>query len=144
MERPNPSGHERPKLLLVEDREELRELFSSTLAREYEVLPAACLNDAKALIALHGTSFQMLLTDFDLASKEGDGLDVVLSFRVSCPEMPILLLTGSDPALPRIQEIMSLPNTYLIEKNTLARTRLLDAVATIMRSTSPITFKTVS
>jgi DNA-binding NtrC family response regulator len=79
------------KVLLVEDKEGLREVLRKTLEGEgYSVEP--CSSGSDALKKLERESFLLVLTDLRLPG--ADGLTVLRSAREKDPELPVILMTA--------------------------------------------------
>lgn len=110
----------REKILLVEDDIQLGDTLSAALARAgFVVTRWSGAADALREIP-HQEGFAVLVTDFSLGNPEKenalDGLDVARCFRRWNQESPMIMITGSDPAHPRIREFAALPGAALVEK----------------------------
>lgn len=101
-------------ILIVEDESMLREALWNHFKTHFEVITAAT-GEAAIEKVTSEVTIDLLITDFDLRGKL-DGLDVARAVRAKYPKVPILLLTGSDPELPRVKELLSLSKTVLFGK----------------------------
>lgn len=101
-------------ILIVEDDESLRKTLAHHFDADLEVIAVGTGKEAiQAIGSL--TRIDLLLTDFDLRG-QFDGLDVARAMKARDPEAPILLVTGSGATLPRVRELLSIPNTVLLAK----------------------------
>jgi CheY-like chemotaxis protein len=90
-----PAGSE--AILLVEDDEVLRVLFSAVLGQcGYEVSIAA--NGREALAAVHGRAGRFALVVSDVTMPGMSGLDLARRLRAEGVAVPILLLSGHREA----------------------------------------------
>ena len=103
-----------PTLLIVEDDKSLRNTLVHYFDADFEVIAVGTGEEAIHAIGSL-TKINLLLTDFDLRG-DLDGLDVACAMKARDPETPILLVTGSGVTLPRVQELLSTPNTVMLEK----------------------------
>ncbi|MCD6333998.1 MAG: response regulator [Candidatus Latescibacteria bacterium] len=82
----------RPKILVVDDEEAIRDVFSEVLMRagEYEV---ECAWDGYEAVqkAARG-NFELIL--MDIAMPGMDGLNTIKTMEIVCPGTPILVLSG--------------------------------------------------
>jgi DNA-binding NtrC family response regulator len=79
------------RILLVEDRAELRQMLLEALFRMgYEAVPAASLTEAES--ALSTRRFSAVLTDLKLPA--GSGMDVLHAVQQSDPATPVILMTA--------------------------------------------------
>ena len=79
------------RILLVEDKAELREMLQTALTRMgYEVSPAAGVGEALALLRQH--RFAAALTDLKLPA--GSGMDVLRAALEADPAMPVVIMTA--------------------------------------------------
>ena len=84
-------GYARPRLLIVDDEENVLQIFSDLFSdREYEVETAT--SGEVALQRLEGGRFDLLLTDINLPGV--DGLEVVANAKRIDPEIVVLVITG--------------------------------------------------
>ena len=117
MERQNSSPGKNLNLLLVDDSDPLRQALEQWLSHTFHV--KAFSNGAAAIKYLkEGTPVDILLTDFDLRSVDTiDGLNVAEAVRTVYPECPVILMTGSSrEKFPRIDLLLAMPDTLLVDK----------------------------
>lgn len=104
------------RVLLVDDASEIRQALQQTLKNDFEVTSIATVPEALEVIA-SDVDLDILVTDFDLKSADRrDGLDIAQAMRAKHPGVPILMITGNDPGHPRIQELVAMPNTRILQK----------------------------
>lgn len=85
-------SRERPRVLLVEDDENLRGAYRTLLeARGLSVLGAGSVGAALELL-----EEEPHLAVADLGLPDGDGTAVLDRLRRTAPELPVLVLTGTD------------------------------------------------
>src|SRR5262245_8720698 len=85
------SGLERPRVLVVDDEEPVRDLIAKTLTMaDYEV-NTAC-DGQSAIDAIKGTDYDLLITDLRMPGM--DGLTVIRQARRMSPSLPIVIITG--------------------------------------------------
>jgi len=81
------------RILVVEDEKDIRNLLCISLERMgFMAFPAATLTDAKKLIS--SETFDMGLTDVRLP--DGNGIDLIKSFKKAFPDAPIAVMTAYD------------------------------------------------
>lgn len=104
----------KPTILLVEDDAILRETLTLYLKVNSNVIPA---ESGEVAIEKVGNSqhIDIVLTDFNLRNRM-DGLNVLQATRKLFPKVPVLLMTGSNPSLPRVQELLTHEHTVFLEK----------------------------
>ena len=79
------------RILLVEDKEGLRDVLRRTLEQEgYSVLP--CSDGKQALSKLQRERFFLVLSDLKLPG--ADGLEVLRAARRAEPTLPVILMTA--------------------------------------------------
>lgn len=90
---------QRPKVLVVEDDDDSREVMRLLLSDQYEVVEAASGAEVRQQIAAHGDSIGIVLMDLSLKGSE-DGLQITadLRRRAAFREVPIIATTAH--ALP--------------------------------------------
>jgi DNA-binding response OmpR family regulator len=89
------------RILLVDDNNDTRDVFKEGLeAHGFEVVPAACVNQALKLISTE--NFDVLLSDLHMPDA-GDGFTVVSAMRHTQPNAVTLVLSG----YPALQEAMT-------------------------------------
>jgi two-component system response regulator PilR (NtrC family) len=84
-----------PRVLVVDDEADLRELLELTLLKMgLDVDSAATLAEARALLA--GTEYQLVLTDMRLP--DGLGLELVREIAATCKNTPVAVVTAFGSA----------------------------------------------
>ncbi|WP_411851874.1 response regulator [Stenotrophomonas sp. LGBM10] len=114
--------HVIPRVLLIEDTEDTREL--SRLALESQACEVTAVSSAEAALGLlrAGERFDLVFTDVCLG--ELNGIDAAHLIRSAQPGLPVLVTSGLDPAevTARLREgIHFLPKPYSMSE-------LLDAI----------------
>ena len=84
-----------PTILLVDDEDYIREIFTSAL-REFDVVAAS--SGAEAVELAGQQEPDLLITDFRMPDM--DGLAVMHSVRELYPNVPVLVISGSLDAPP--------------------------------------------
>ncbi len=93
-----------PKILIVDDEPDIRELLEITLSRMNLVTQAAGdLVTARKLLATE--SFQLCLTDMRLP--DGDGLELVREIQTRHPQMPVAVITAHGSTETAIEALKS-------------------------------------
>lgn len=114
--------HVIPRVLLIEDTEDTREL--SRLALESQACEVTAVSSAEAALGLlrAGERFDLVFTDVCLGDL--NGIDAAHLIRSAQPGLPVLVTSGLDPAevTARLREgIHFLPKPYSMSE-------LLDAI----------------
>jgi DNA-binding NtrC family response regulator len=87
-----------PRILLVDDDEEMRTLLGEVLAENgYETEAAA--NGAEALLRLHREHFSAVVLDKNMPGLSG--LDLLPGLRLLSPETPVVVITAFGDAQTR-------------------------------------------
>ncbi len=94
-------GLERPRILIVDDEQPVRELLAKTLATEYEV--DAVGDGPSAIEYLQTTEIDLLITDLKMPGM--DGLSVIREARRKSAELPIIIITGYSTEASAIEAI---------------------------------------
>jgi DNA-binding response OmpR family regulator len=97
---PPPTGEtgEARTVLVVDDEPVIRSLLAQILSQEgFKVLQAG--GPTEALRLATTATIHLLLTDFSMP--EGDGLELTRRFRTVHPRAPVLIVSGSLPAIDR-------------------------------------------
>jgi len=82
-----------PKVLLVDDDEELQKILKSVLEKEgFEVQTANNGNSAKTLVALE--SFEAVISDINMPGSGVGGIELLEYIQSSHPGTPVILMTG--------------------------------------------------
>jgi DNA-binding NtrC family response regulator len=89
---------EQPRVLLVDDDAEMRELLVETLAENgYETRTAA--NGAEALLRLHREPFAAIVLDKNMPGLSA--LDLLPGLGLLCPRTPVVIITAFGDAHTR-------------------------------------------
>lgn len=104
-------------LLLVEDDISLRKSLQVFLGGLEGVQTTTLSNaDEGISFAKTGAVVNLAIIDF-LTHDQFDGYDLALALRQPFPNLPIILITGSDPqGNHRLSTLLSLPNVYFLPK----------------------------
>jgi DNA-binding NtrC family response regulator len=81
---------ERPRVLVADDKESLRELLARVLADGYEVTVAE--DGSRALALLRSESFDVVVSDIRMPG--ADGLEVLKAAHAVDPHLEVILMTG--------------------------------------------------
>ncbi|WP_276613241.1 sigma-54-dependent transcriptional regulator [Nitrincola schmidtii] len=86
--------NQRPKVLIVDDEPDIRELISLTLTRmQVECLEAETLSQANQLLELHGEGgIQLCLTDMRLP--DGNGMELIYRIQKQFSQIPVAMITA--------------------------------------------------
>ncbi|KGK42347.1 hypothetical protein LH51_07940 [Nitrincola sp. A-D6] len=89
-----PSQVLQPRVLVVDDEPDIRELIGLTLARmQVDCLEAATLDEAMQLLDQHGQGgIQLCLTDMRLP--DGNGMDLIYRIQKNYPHIPVAMITA--------------------------------------------------
>jgi two-component system, NtrC family, response regulator PilR len=121
---------ELPRVLVVDDEADIRELIDLTLSRMG--LAADCVGSvAEALSAIDQESYALCLTDMRLP--DGEGLDVVRYIGLNSPATPVAVITAYGSTDNAISAMKAGAFDYL------AKPVGLEALRTLVRSALPIT-----
>ena len=87
---------EKPLVLIVDDSEFNREILSSILQSDYDIIEASSADECIALLKKHGLS--IALTLLDIIMPEKDGFDVLEYMRYNdlIEDIPVITITGDD------------------------------------------------
>lgn len=103
------------RVLLVEDDRELRATLSESLRVEgYEVLSAASLADARALIAHAGAQGGIHLVLLDLGLPDGDGESLLAAVRAE-RSIPVIVISARETEDPKIRLLDAGADDYLVK-----------------------------
>lgn len=120
---------ELPRVLVVDDEADIRELIDLTLSRMG--LAADCVGSVgDALSAIDRESYALCLTDMRLP--DGEGLDVVRYIGINSPATPVAVITAYGSTDNAISAMKAGAFDYL------AKPVGLDALRTLVRSALPI------
>ncbi len=80
-----------PRILIIEDDEEIRDLLESLLTREgYTVATAA--NGKQGVAAFLAQPFDLVITDIIMPEK--DGIEAIMDLRRGRPELKLIAISG--------------------------------------------------
>jgi two-component system, NtrC family, response regulator PilR len=114
-----------PRVLILDDEPDLRELVGMTLgAMHLEVDAAATVAQARALLGKH--RYQLCLTDMRLP--DGDGLEVVREIAEHHPQLPVAVITAFGSADNAVAALKAGAFDYV------AKPLALEALRTLVRS----------
>ena len=123
--RPTVRGRRSPRVLVVDDEADLRELLELTLVgMGLDVDCAADLGQARQLLA--SSRYSLCLTDMRLP--DGDGLSLVSEISASHPETPVAVITAFGSAETAVAALKAGAFDYL------PKPVALDALRTLVRS----------
>jgi DNA-binding NtrC family response regulator len=84
--------------LVVEDDPLQREVLSDALKREnLDVIECESAEAAELVVARFGVELSVMVTDVELAGP-GDGVELATFARQCCPDLRIIVVSGTDPA----------------------------------------------
>jgi excisionase family DNA binding protein len=96
------AGVDRPRILIVDDEQAVRELVAKTLTMaDYDVDTAA--DGPSAIDRLKSTDYDLLITDLKMPGM--DGLSVIREARQKSAELPIIIITGYSTEASAIEAI---------------------------------------
>jgi two-component system response regulator PilR (NtrC family) len=123
--RPTARGRRSPRVLVVDDEADLRELLELTLVgMGLDVDCAADLGQARQLLA--SSRYSLCLTDMRLP--DGDGLSLVSEISAAHPETPVAVITAFGSAETAVAALKAGAFDYL------PKPVALDALRTLVRS----------
>lgn len=103
------------RVLLVEDDRELRATLSEALRVEgYEVLAAASLADAHALLAHAGADGGIQIVLLDLGLPDGDGESLLATLRTG-RSTPVIVISARETEAPKIRLLDAGADDYLVK-----------------------------
>jgi excisionase family DNA binding protein len=98
----NAASVERPRILIVDDEQTVRDLVAKTLTMaDYDVDTAS--DGPSALDRLRTAEYDLLITDLKMPGM--DGLSVIREARQRSAEMPIIIITGYSTEASAIEAI---------------------------------------
>ena len=112
------------KILVVDDEESIRALYTEELTNEgYEVIATGTCREVLALVASTQPSGVVL----DIRMDDCDGLDLLQEIRLAYPDLPIILNTAYDSYREDVKSIAA--DDYLVKSYDLSK---LKASLTLM------------
>lgn len=122
----------KPRVLIVDDEPDIRELLEITLSRmQLDTVTADCISSARQ--ALDEQKFQLCLTDMNLP--DGNGIDLVAQIQKSHPETPVAVITAYGSMDTAIAALKAGAFDFVSKPVDLARLREL--VSTAVRLKAP-------
>jgi two-component system chemotaxis response regulator CheY len=119
-------GMERPRILIVDDEQTVRDLVAKTLTTaDYDVDTAP--DGPSALDRLRTTEYDLLITDLKMPGM--DGLSVIREVRRLTAELPIIIITGYSTEASAIEAINLGVSGYLTKPFRLPRVLAVTARA---------------
>jgi two-component system response regulator (stage 0 sporulation protein F) len=104
------------KILVVDDEESIRELYTEELTNEgYEVIATGTCREVLALVA----SMQPSGVVLDIRMDDCDGLDLLQEIRLAYPDLPIILNTAYDSYREDVKSIAA--DDYLVKSYDLSK-----------------------
>jgi DNA-binding response OmpR family regulator len=115
------------RILVVEDDTAIRQFSAEVLVRSgYQVDAAE--DGAAAWEALYTSSYDLLITDNNMPNVSG--VELLKRLRSACMTLPVILATGTLPALEFAQSPWLIPNAMLLKPFTMDQ--LLGTVAKVL------------
>jgi two-component system response regulator PilR (NtrC family) len=123
-----------PRVLIVDDEADIRELLDMTLARMgLECDSAASVAEARQL--LREKSYQLCLTDMRMP--DGDGLELVREIEAHYPTLPVAVITAYGSMENAVQALKAGAFDYLAKPVSLAQLRTLVKTALAVPESKP-------
>lgn len=127
-------GGERPRILVVDDEQAVRDLLAKTLTMaDYDVDTAP--DGASAIDRLRAVEYDLLITDLKMPGM--DGLSVIREARRIMPDLPVIIITGYSTEASAIEAINLGVAGYLTKPFRLPR--ILAATARALGEPVPAT-----
>ena len=127
-----PLAAERPRILVVDDEQAVRDLVAKTLAMaDYDVETVA--DGPTAIERLRANEYDLLITDLKMPGM--DGLSVIREARRQSAELPIIIITGFSTEASAIEAINLGVSGYLTKPFRLPR--VLAATARALGEPAP-------
>jgi excisionase family DNA binding protein len=130
-DRTGGQGLERPRVLIVDDEQAVRELLAKTLSTDYEVDTAP--DGPTAIEHLQQTEIDLLITDLKMPGM--DGLSVIREARRKVPDLPVIIITGFSTEASAVEAINLGVSGYLTKPFRL--NRVLAAAARALGEPAP-------
>lgn len=125
---------ERPRILVVDDEQAVRDLLAKTLTlADYDVDAAP--DGASAIERLRAVEYDLLITDLKMPGM--DGLSVIREARRIMPDLPVIIITGYSTEASAIEAINLGVAGYLTKPFRLPR--ILAATARALGEPVPAT-----
>ena len=99
----------KPRILLVDDKENMLKLLARVLGEKYELSLAA--DGSRALAQIEAQDFDVVLTDLRMPG--ADGFQVLRAVKDRCPATEVVLMTGYATVQDAVQAIKQGAYDYL-------------------------------
>lgn len=86
-----------PRILVIEDDDEVRDLLESLLTREGHVVATAA-NGKQGVAAFLAAPFDLVITDIIMPEK--DGIEAIMDLRRGRPDLKLIAISGGGRAEP--------------------------------------------
>jgi CheY-like chemotaxis protein len=86
-----------PRILVIEDDDEVRELLESLLTRDGHVV-ATAVNGKQGVAAFLAEPFDLVITDIIMPEK--DGIEAIMDLRRGRPDLKLIAISGGGRAEP--------------------------------------------
>ena len=120
-----------PRILVAEDDDAVREFVSRALSLQGHTVTAVT-DGGRALEALEGQTYDLLLTDIVMPGL--DGIALALKVAKAYPQLPVLLMTGYAAERQRAHNLDALISRVLLKPFTLKE--ICAAVAEVLTGRS--------
>lgn len=110
-EEPIKNIDQRPKLLLVEDNEDLLDFIAADLENQYQVLTST--SGKKALDILIEENVQLVLSDVMMPGMDGFALCDKIKTNIETSHIPVILLTAKASLTSKIEGLESGADAYI-------------------------------
>lgn len=102
-----------PRILIIEDDGEIRDLLERLLTREGHTV-ATAINGKQGVVAFRANPFDMVITDIIMPEK--DGIEAIMDLKRERPDLKLIAISGGGRADPE---------NYLHSAQLLGATRTL-------------------
>ena len=110
---PNQQSEDLPKLLIVEDNDELRTYLQNSLSDEYRI--QVCNNGKEALGMAKEIMPSLVISDIMMPEMRGDELCQILKKDIETSHIPIILLTALSTDKNIIEGLQSGADEYIVK-----------------------------
>ena len=86
-----------PRILIIEDDDEVRELLESLLTRKGHIVATAA-NGKQGVAAFVDNPFDLVITDIIMPEK--DGIEAIMDLRRGRPDLKLIAISGGGRAEP--------------------------------------------
>ncbi|MEW6008340.1 MAG: response regulator [Candidatus Omnitrophota bacterium] len=117
----------KPKILIVDDEPDIRDILKITLADDYKVLEAA--NGQDALIIVKSNTPDLILLDYKMPGMTGIEICKLIKTDILLQHLPIIMLTGKGEVSDKVTGINAGADDYIVKpfvpEELLARIRMV-------------------